>query len=121
MRYGDHAAAVVDDIKRSCLLLPVNLDARSVAAIAVPAPKFFKNVYGKAVEGGDDMAVLHDSADSNVLEAVNRRARFSYGHTLVEARKFDRTQVTSRSGGDDVQHVESIDFLLELVGMWREM
>ena len=83
--------------------------------------KLFEAVYGKAVEGGLDRAYLHDSADGNAFEAANRRARLSYGHAVVEAWRFSRAKVFSQSGGDDVQHVASIDFLLELVGAWREV
>jgi hypothetical protein len=82
--------------------------------------KLFEAVYGKAVEGGLDRAFLYDSADGNALEAAHRRARLSYSHAVVEAWKFCQAKVIADSGGDDVQLVASIDFLLELVGSWRE-
>ncbi len=73
---------------------------------------------------GDDLAVMRDSPGSDRLEAGGDTATLTRTDMDLIARAigFATVRAISESGGDDTaERASVVDFLLELVGDWREL
>ncbi len=89
--------------------------------------KFFENVFANGGTGGHDRAFLTDSKSADLLEADGNHVRLTTtGKSNAEIvhllSDFDRVLATARTSGDvsRVGQHRSIEFDLEMVGLWRE-
>ena len=83
--------------------------------------KHFAKVYAINMIGGNDQVELRAEGSVNHLSAERRTATLSYGTNEVSVLRFDHVVATADATNNATKHVESIDFLLETVGEWREI
>ena len=70
--------------------------------------------------GGNDRAYLYDSALDDYLEATGSSARLHYAASSVSASDFEGVWAISEAGGNDTKSVQTIDYILELLGLWLD-
>jgi hypothetical protein len=57
---------------------------------------------------------------NDYLEATGKRATLNYGAAVVMVSDFDWVQAASSSAGD-TKRIQTIDFILELLGLWADV
>lgn len=82
--------------------------------------KLFETVYGYG-GGGNDMATLRDSAGSDRLDASDNWLKMSYAEAVVVASDFGSARASAYAGGNDAKHLEAINFLMEMLGVWTDV
>ena len=76
----------------------------------------FDTVHAQAVNGGFDMAKLHDTAGDDIFEATGDRGSMSIdggsADLLYDAEGFETVKIYSSAGSDRKQNAEETDFAL---------
>jgi len=85
----------------------------------------FDAVYAHAVAGGNDLAILYDSAGNDYLLGQGNLARLNYGSGLfIALYDFDSVVARATAGGNDTKHLEPLDpitYLLSTTGSWIDV
>jgi subtilisin family serine protease len=81
--------------------------------------RFFEQYWAESDSGGHDEVLVSDTASADHVHASAMAFHMASEAFRAELAGFDYVRATSRHGGNDTAQVDSIDYVLELIGDWE--